>query len=129
MLRHRPLHERPQVMPRMLVKSPAYLEPGPSNNPAKRPRIHSPHSSNSSSVEPNILPEDPETRILYIRNWNTIQTHENSRNCVQDRYNFTINDITSSTFPEMVRHIFTQQTSAFKINVLFGFILRNVETG
>jgi hypothetical protein len=29
----------------------------------------------------------------------------------------------------MVRNIFTQQTSAFKINVSFGFILRNVETG
>ena len=129
MLRHRTLHERPQVMPRMLVKSPAYPEPGPSNNPAKRPRIHSPHSSNSSSVEPNILPEDPETRILYIRNWNTIQTHENSRNCVQNRYNFTLNDIASSTFPEIVRHIFTQQTSAFRINVSFGFILRNVEIG
>jgi hypothetical protein len=129
MLRHRALHERPEVMPRMLVKRPAYPEPGPSNNPAKRPRIHSPQSSNSSSVEPNILPEDPETRILYIRNWNTIQSHENSRNCVQDRYNFTFNDITSSTFPEMVRRIFTQQTSAFRINVSFGFILRNVETG
>jgi hypothetical protein len=92
MLRHRALHERPEVMPRMLVKRPAYPEHGPSNNPAKRPRIHSPRSSNSSSVEPYILPEDPETRILYIRNWNTIQTHENSGNRVQDRYNFTLND-------------------------------------
>ena len=35
----------------------------------------------------------------------------------------------SSTFPEMIRNIFTQQTSAFRINVSFGFILRNVETG
>ena len=29
----------------------------------------------------------------------------------------------------MVHHIFRQQTSAFRINVSFGFILRNVETG
>jgi hypothetical protein len=29
----------------------------------------------------------------------------------------------------MVRNIFIQQTSAFRINVSFGFILRNVETG
>jgi hypothetical protein len=41
-------------------------------------------SSNSPSVEPNILPEDPETRILYLRDWNTIQTQENSGNHVQD---------------------------------------------
>jgi hypothetical protein len=37
--------------------------------------------------------------------------------------------MTASTFPEMVRRIFRQQTTAFKINLAFGFILRNVETG
>ena len=37
--------------------------------------------------------------------------------------------MTASTFPEMVRRIFRQQTTAFKINLSFGFILRNVETG
>jgi hypothetical protein len=37
--------------------------------------------------------------------------------------------MTASTFPEMVRPIFRQQTTAFKINLSFGFILRNVETG
>ena len=123
MLRHRTLHERPEVKPRMLVKGPASSEPGSSNSPAKIRRIHSPLPSNSPSVEPNIFPEDPETRILYIRHWNTIQTQENSGNRVQDRYNFTLNDITSSTFLDMVRNIFTQQTSAFRINVSFVFIL------
>jgi hypothetical protein len=33
--------------------------------------------------------------------------------------------MTESTFPEMVRRIFRQQTTAFKINLSFGFILRN----
>ena len=37
--------------------------------------------------------------------------------------------MTASTLPEMVRRIFTQQTTAFTINLSFGFILRNVETG
>jgi len=82
----------------MLVKRSASPEPGPFNSPAKRTRIHSSQSSNSPSVEPNILPEDPETRILYLRHWNTIQTQENSGNRVQDRYNFTLNDITSLHF-------------------------------
>ena len=87
MLRHRALHERPEVRPRKLVKRPASPEPGPFNSPPKRPLIHNPQSSNSPSVEPNILPEDPETRILYLRDWNTIQTLENSGNHVEDRYN------------------------------------------
>ena len=124
MLRHRALHERPEVRPRILVKRQASPEPGPSNSPAKRPQIHCPQSSNSPSVEPTILPEDPETRILYLRHWNII-----SGNRVQDRYNFILHDITASTFPEMVHHIFTQQSTAFMINVSFGFFLRHMEIG
>ena len=127
MVRHRALHERTEVRPRMLGKRPA--SPAPSYSPAKRPVIHSPSSSNSPSVESNILPEDPETRILYLRHWNSIKTQENSGNRLQDRYSFTLHDIASSNFPEMVYRIIGQQTTAFKINVSFGFILRNVETG
>jgi hypothetical protein len=37
--------------------------------------------------------------------------------------------MTASTFPEMVRRIFTQQTTAFTINLSFGFMLKNVEKG
>jgi hypothetical protein len=36
--------------------------------------------------------------------------------------------MTASTLPEMVRRIFTHQTTAFTINLSFGFMLRNVET-
>ena len=35
---------------------------------------------------------------------------------------------TLPTFTEMVHQIFREQTTAFKINVLFGFILRHMET-
>jgi hypothetical protein len=48
---------------------------------------------------------------------------------VKDRYNFTLHEITSSTFPEMVHLIFREQTSAFKMNVSFGFVLPHMETG
>jgi DNA-directed RNA polymerase subunit RPC12/RpoP len=120
MLRHRALHERPGVRPTM--KRPP--SPGPSNSPPKQPWSHSPQSSNSPFVrqpsiqdEPQILSEDPETRILYLRHWNTIRTEEATGNRVQDRYNFTLHDMTASTFPEMVRRIFRQQTTAFKINL------------
>ena len=76
-----------------------------------------------------MLPEDPETRVLYLRHWNTIRTEEATGNRVQDRYNFTLHEMTASTFPEMVRGIVRHQASAFRINVSFGFMLRNVETG
>jgi hypothetical protein len=37
--------------------------------------------------------------------------------------------MTASTFPEMVRYLYRQQTTAFNINLSFGFILRHIETG
>jgi hypothetical protein len=50
-------------------------------------------SSNSPFVrqpsiqdEPQILPEDPETRILYLRHWNTIRTEEATGNRVQHAF-------------------------------------------
>ena len=132
LLRHRALHESPEVRP-MRKRPPS---PGPSNSHPKQPRGHTPQSSNSPSIrqpsirdEPQILPEDPENRVLYFRHWNTIRTEETTGNHIQDKYNFTLRDMTASTFPEMVRRIFRQQTTAFKINLSFGFILRNVETG
>jgi hypothetical protein len=36
--------------------------------------------------------------------------------------------MTASTFSEMVRSLYTQQTTVFKINLSFGFILRHIET-
>ena len=125
MLRHRALHERSEVRPRMLVN--IHPSPGPSNSPPKRPQIQSPQSFNSPSVKPNILPEEPETRILYLRHWDTIHTEETTGNRIQDRYNFILHDITAVTFPEMVRRILTQQSTAFTTNVSFGFMWRNVE--
>jgi hypothetical protein len=37
--------------------------------------------------------------------------------------------MTASTFPEIVRYLYRQQTTAFKINMSFGFIVRHIETG
>ena len=50
-------------------------------------------------------------------------------NPIQERYNFTLHEMTASTFTEMVRYLYRQQTTAFKIDLSFGFILRNIETG
>ena len=71
----------------------------------------------------------PETRALYRQHWQSILTKEATDSRVQDRYNFTLLEMTASTFTEMVHQIFREQTIAFKINVSFGFILRHMETG
>jgi hypothetical protein len=80
-------------------------------------------------VGPDVLPEDPENRALYRQHWQSIRTEETTGNHIQERYNFTLHDMTSSTFPEIVRYLYRQQTTAFKINLSYGFILRNIETG
>jgi hypothetical protein len=80
-------------------------------------------------VGPHVLPEDPETRALHRQHLQSIRTEEATDNRIQDRYNFTLHEMTASTFPEMVRSLFRQQSTAFKINLSFGFILRNIETG
>jgi hypothetical protein len=80
-------------------------------------------------VGPDVLPEDPETRALYRQHWQSMRTEEATGNPIQEQYNFTLHEIRASTFPEMVRYLYRQQTTAFKINLSFGFILWNIETG
>ena len=66
---------------------------------------------------------------MYIQHWQSIRTEEAITNRIQDRYNFTLHEMTASTFPEMVRSLYRQQTTDFKISLPFGFILRHIETG
>jgi tripartite-type tricarboxylate transporter receptor subunit TctC len=61
------------------------------------------------AADTEVLPDDPETRVLYLRHWNTIRTEEATSNRVQDRYNFTLHEMTASTFTEMVHRIFREQ--------------------
>jgi hypothetical protein len=110
------------------MKRPAAPEAGLS---PKQQRTVSPppRTPMENPVGQDVLPEDPETRALYRQHWQSIRTEEATGNRIQERYNFTLHEITASTFPEMVRYLYRQQTTAFKINLSFGFILRNIETG
>ena len=46
------------------------------------------------------------------------------------RYNFPVtNDISVEDFVEQIEHIYSENVNAFKINLSFGLILANVETG
>ena len=109
------------------MKRPAAPDPGPS--PKQRNTVLPPRTPMGNPVEPDVLPEDPETRALHRQHWQSIRTEEATGNPIQELYNFTLHEMTASTFPEMVRYLYRQQTTAFKINLSFGFILRNIETG
>ena len=118
--RHRAQHERPEAKQRPPMKRPVAPEPGPS--PKQRRTVLPPRTLRGNPVGPDVLPEDPETRALYIQHWQSIRTEEATGNPIQERYNFTLHEITASTFPEMVRYLYREQTTASKINLSFGFI-------
>ena len=75
------------------------------------------------------LDVDQATREIYRKNWSKIRTRFSRRNKVQDWYNFRINTLNTNDLIQHVDPIFQDQTTVFRLNVSFGFILRNNETG
>jgi hypothetical protein len=126
--RHRAQHERPEAKQRLPMKRPEAPEPGPVTK-QRRTVSPPPRTPMENPVGPDVLPEDPETRALYIQHWHSNRIEDATGNRIQDRYTFTLHEMTASTFPEMVLSLYTQQTTAFKINLSFGFILRHIDTG
>ena len=59
-------------------------------------------------------------------NWNHIRTHT-VRHRMMDMYHERLTQKTD--LKELMRRIFKEQTSAFKFNFSFGFLLKNTETG
>jgi len=45
-------------------------------------------------VRPDVLPEDPYSIALYRQHWQPIWTKEATDNRIQDRYNFTLHEMT-----------------------------------
>ena len=90
-------------------------------------------SSSSWQEDPRTLTDLPEVQqssvLEYRRHWHQIRTRFNRQNRLLDWYNYRL----SSPQPqEVIQHldeIFTDQSTVFKLNVSFGFILRNNETG
>ena len=70
--------------------------------------------------------QDSELQDVIRENWASIRTHTN-HGPVQSRYN--IKQTTSDTRTLELGHIFLDQTTAFKINLSFGFVLRNRTSG
>ena len=67
-----------------------------------------------------------EHQYVIIQHWGSIRTHT-SHGPVQSRYNFRL--MTSDIGGLELGHIFADQTTAFKLNIRYGFILRNRTSG
>ena len=84
--------------------------------------------------EPNMLPQGEDEfntglREEYTNHWSAIRTTHRTHQRVQDIFNFRLEDIDLRTAYDKLQAMFNQQKSRFKINVSFGYVLRNSETG
>ena len=60
--------------------------------------------------------------------WSGIRTHT-SRGPLQCRYNYRLTTLDTTVLEPSLKIMFQEQTNAFKINLSYGFVLRNKNTG
>ncbi len=109
--------ERPPSPP-LVLPPPAACHPPPDEPPPPRDdQVDGPNGLMDGLTQ--------ECKECYKSNWKQIQSRHLAGK-LRDVYTFRL-DI--KPVDEMVREIFAQQTSAFKINMSFGYILKNSETG
>lgn len=71
---------------------------------------------------------DPDLKEIYVNSPLILEPHREGP--VQNVYNFPINnDITVEQLMDYAREIFERQQRGFRLNLVFGVILRNRETG
>ena len=80
-------------------------------------------------MPPDLFTElDADLRDMIQQHWRAIRTRESRGNRLQDRYNIRVNADGTEPFPRYLQQIMDDQRTVFKINLSFGFILRNHET-
>ncbi len=76
------------------------------------------------------LPEEEQSNLPeYRRHWHQIRTQFTRQNHLLNWYNYRLSSLQPQELINHLEQIFTDQKTEFKINVSFGFILRNNETG
>ena len=93
---------------------------------AKRQKPMPPTEDLETPPQPLVDEYGAELQDVIIQHWGSIRTHT-SHGPVQSRYNFRLT--TSDTAGLELGHIFAEQTTAFKLNISYGFILRNRISG
>ena len=100
----------------------------------KRTRTEQQQQEDPLRPEPAMLPlgEDElstSIRQVYQEHWSAIRTHHRIGQRVQDVYNYRIEDLNMHSLEDQLQQMFRSQTSRFKVNASFGFIMRHVESG
>ena len=75
------------------------------------------------------FPDALSTDLLDVvrEHWSTIRTRV-ARGPVQTRFNYRLTTLDTTALEEPLNRMFQEQTTAFKINLSYGFILRNKDT-
>jgi hypothetical protein len=81
-------------------------------------------------MPPDLIPNnEPAIRETFQRHWREIRTRRSRTNRVQDWFNFRLTSYEPQVFQRYLEEIFAVQSTVFKLNVSFGFILRHTESG
>jgi hypothetical protein len=77
-----------------------------------------------------IIPnEESSIREVFQRHWREIRTRRSRSNRIQDWFNFRLASYEPEVFARYLAEVFAAQSSVFKLNLSFGFILRHTESG
>jgi hypothetical protein len=74
----------------------------------------------------DIQPKD--LRPLYQEHWGRIRSYHR-RGAITSTYNFRLDDLNPTTMARNFSFIYNKEKSAFKMNLAFGMVLRDVATG
>jgi len=97
--------------------------------PLKKTKLHAERVDLDGDT-PNFDGLEPDLHALYKQRWGAIRTHHVINQPIQDRFNYSIDPETQTQPSDDTLHndIFVPQTTSFKINYSYGFVLRNTET-
>jgi hypothetical protein len=86
------------------------------------------------SIGPQPFPQDPLLppsnlpSQLHRDHWRAIRTRQSRGNRVQDWYNYRLSSLNMGQLVDDIDRIFEDQSTVFKLNLSFGFVLFNNET-
>ena len=81
-------------------------------------------------IPANLVPSSEEKNAqMYRQHWPQICTRFSRHNRLKDWYNFRLSTINPASLRKQLNRIFADQPTVFKVNLAFGFIRRNTETG
>ena len=87
------------------------------------------NASSSWQEDPRAINDQQSSVPKYRRHWHQIRTRFNRQNRLLDWYNYRLSSLQPREIIQHLEEIFADQSTVFKLNVSFGFILRNNETG